>query len=132
MGQQVGPGRSEAVEDKLRSGWGVQHNNKEDMFTDNYNHYRKHENEESNVGSFHSNDHYDGPNHCSTSELYHLPEDFQPYTNGGYQLRETVSDDDHKQNQVWLTGKTKKYLSAVVTEMLYTSAPLVTAKHIVS
>ncbi|XP_072258504.1 centrosomal protein of 152 kDa isoform X2 [Pyxicephalus adspersus] len=101
MGQQNGPPRSEALGDNIHSGWGAQHHNNEDMFTEQYNNYRKKENEESFVGSFHSDDRYDGPDRCSTSELYHLPEDFQPYTNGGCQLGENFSDGSRKQNQIF-------------------------------
>ncbi|CAI9602301.1 unnamed protein product, partial [Staurois parvus] len=36
MGQQIGPLRSEAGGDKIRSGWGAQHSDNEDMFTDKY------------------------------------------------------------------------------------------------
>lgn len=99
MEQQIGPLRSEAG-DEIRSGWAAQHGDNEAIFTDKYNNYRKPITEESNVGSFHSDDHYDGPDH-STGELYHLPADFQPYTNGGYQLSENFSDASHKQNQMY-------------------------------
>ncbi|KAM5171085.1 centrosomal protein of 152 kDa [Mantella aurantiaca] len=101
MGQQMAPLRSEAAGDRLHGGWGAQHSNNEDIFTDKYSHYRKHDNDESNVGSFHSDDHYDEPEHCTTGELYHLPEDFQPYTSDGYQLNENFPDDHQKQNQMF-------------------------------
>ncbi|XP_018418404.1 PREDICTED: centrosomal protein of 152 kDa [Nanorana parkeri] len=66
---------------------------------------QKYGNEESNVGSFHSDDHYDGPDHSSTGDLYHLPEDFQPYTNGGCQLSENLLNGNNKENQVFTASE---------------------------
>ncbi|XP_040198583.1 centrosomal protein of 152 kDa isoform X2 [Rana temporaria] len=100
MEQQMGPLRSEAGGDEMRNGWAAQHGDDEEIFTDKYNNYRKPITEESNVGSFHSDDHYDGPDH-STGDLYHLPADFQPYTNGGYQITENFAEASHKQNQMY-------------------------------
>ncbi|XP_068131524.1 centrosomal protein of 152 kDa isoform X2 [Hyperolius riggenbachi] len=101
MGQQTRPLRNESVEDKIHNGWGAPNGSKEEMFTDEHNHHGDPTNEESNVGSFHGDDHFGVPDRCSTSELYHLPEDFQPYTNGGHQLGENLLEAGHKQIQMF-------------------------------
>ncbi|XP_075714141.1 centrosomal protein of 152 kDa [Rhinoderma darwinii] len=90
MALQSGPSRSQEVEDKMPDGWGAL--NRDTEFHNKYNYPTESANDESNVGTFHSDNHYDGSDHCSTSELYHLPKDFQPYTNSGHQTGECHPD----------------------------------------
>ncbi|NP_001087086.1 centrosomal protein of 152 kDa [Xenopus laevis] len=75
--------RNQAGRDKMSNGWDVLHANEDDpMFNGKYRYSKDHAyNSESNGQAFHGGDHYDAPGHCSSSELYHLPDDFQPYTN---------------------------------------------------
>ncbi|KAM4749002.1 centrosomal protein of 152 kDa [Rhinophrynus dorsalis] len=78
--------RNQTGGDKMTNGWDTLHTNEdESMFDGKYSYNKEHATEESNGGAFHNGDHYDAPDHCSNSELYHLPEDFQPYTNGHQQ-----------------------------------------------
>ncbi|XP_056428241.1 centrosomal protein of 152 kDa isoform X2 [Hyla sarda] len=88
MGLQNGPSRSQEVEGTMSNGWGALNRDKENIFHNKHSYPKEPTNDESNVGPFHSDSHYDGPERCSTSELYHLPEDFQPYSNNGHQMGE--------------------------------------------
>ncbi|XP_044135559.1 centrosomal protein of 152 kDa [Bufo gargarizans] len=102
MGLQNGPPRNQEVEEEIPNGWGALNRGKgENHFHNKYSYPKEPANNDSNVGSFHSDGHYDGPDHCSTSELYHLPEDFQPYTNNGHQMGEGFSEDKHEQFQMF-------------------------------
>ncbi|XP_075132301.1 centrosomal protein of 152 kDa [Leptodactylus fuscus] len=102
MGVQNGLPRSQEVEERVANGWGTLNRDKEEnIFHKKYSYPKEAANDESNVGSFHSDSHYDGPDHCSTSELYHLPEDFQPYTNSGHQMGEGFQEPKHEQFQIF-------------------------------
>ncbi|XP_063782115.1 centrosomal protein of 152 kDa isoform X2 [Pseudophryne corroboree] len=90
MGQQSVPPRSQGVGDKMSNGWGpLNGDNEENIFNNKYNCPKEHANDESNVGTFHTESQYEELDHCSTSELYHLPEDFKPYTNGGRNMADS-------------------------------------------
>ncbi|KAE8617805.1 hypothetical protein XENTR_v10009201 [Xenopus tropicalis] len=80
--------RNQMGGDKMSNGWNVLHaDNKDNMFNGKYRYSKDHAyNNESNGEAFHRGDHYDVPGHCSSSELYHLPDDFQPYTNSHQQV----------------------------------------------
>lgn len=101
MGLQNGPPRSQEVEEEMPNGWGgLNRGEEENLFQNKYSYSKEPANEESNVETFHSDSHYGGPDHCSTSELYHLPEDFQPYTNGGHPMGEDFPEAKREQFQV--------------------------------
>ncbi|KAM4035832.1 centrosomal protein of 152 kDa [Anomaloglossus baeobatrachus] len=102
VGLQSGPPRSQDVEEIMSSGWRALGRGKDETVTPkNYIYTKESADDESNVGTFHSDNHYDGPDHCSTSELYHLPEDFQPYTNNAHQVDEGLPQDKHEQFQMF-------------------------------
>ncbi|XP_066448715.1 centrosomal protein of 152 kDa isoform X2 [Eleutherodactylus coqui] len=102
MGLQNGPPRSQEVEETMPNGWGALNRDKEGkLFHNQYSYPKEPANEESDVGTFHSDSHYDGPDRCSTSELYHLPEDFQPYTNSGHQRGEGFPEAQREQFQMF-------------------------------
>ncbi|KAM4675940.1 centrosomal protein of 152 kDa [Discoglossus pictus] len=63
--------------ENISNGWDSHHNNDEESM---YNYPKEHHDNESNGNAFHNEDHYEVPP-CSNSELFHLPEDFQPYSN---------------------------------------------------
>ncbi|KAM9311882.1 centrosomal protein of 152 kDa [Gastrophryne carolinensis] len=94
IGHQRGP-----VGNQIHNGWGGHNAKEEDMFPEQYDHHREPANEESNVGSFHGVDHYEEPDQCSTSDLYHLPEDFQPYTKTGHQPSQNFLENNREQIQ---------------------------------
>ncbi|XP_018110908.1 centrosomal protein of 152 kDa-like isoform X2 [Xenopus laevis] len=80
--------RNQMPTDQMSNGWNSLHANEDDnMFDGKYSYSKDHVyNNESNGEAFHRVDHYDARGNCSSSELYHLPDDFQPYTNREQQL----------------------------------------------
>ncbi|XP_075431759.1 centrosomal protein of 152 kDa isoform X2 [Ascaphus truei] len=79
--------RTQGGGDEMSNGWGTLHSNEEEnMFDGKYSYPKEQAHHESNGEAFHNGEGYDAPGHCSSSELYHLPEDFQPYTNGHQQI----------------------------------------------
>ncbi|XP_075064077.1 centrosomal protein of 152 kDa isoform X2 [Mixophyes fleayi] len=120
VGQQSGPPRNQGVADKMSNGWGPLNGDKEEnIFNNKYNYHKEHTNEESNVGTFHSDSHYDEPDHCSTSELYHLPEDFKPYSNGGRQLAESFPDAEHDKFQIFIAPEGNGHQPAETLQIKY-------------
>ncbi|XP_077119827.1 centrosomal protein of 152 kDa isoform X1 [Ranitomeya variabilis] len=102
MGLQNGSPRSQDVDEIKPTGWGALGRDKDEtLLPNNYIYPKESANEESNLGTFHSDNHYDGPDHCSTSELYHLPEDFQPYTNSAHPMDEGFPEDKHEKFQIF-------------------------------
>ncbi|XP_073509173.1 centrosomal protein of 152 kDa [Phyllobates terribilis] len=98
VGLQNGPPRSQDVEEIMPTGWGALGRDKDEtILPNNYIYPKESANEESNLVTFHNGNHYEGPDHCSTSELYHLPEDFQPYTKSAHQMDEGFPEDKHEQ-----------------------------------
>ncbi|CAH2274016.1 centrosomal of 152 kDa isoform X2 [Pelobates cultripes] len=78
--------RNNMVAEKMSNGWPALHSDDErNVFHAKYNYPEMHANDESNVEDFHDNNHYDAGDPCSNSDLYHLPEDFQPYTKSHHQ-----------------------------------------------
>ncbi|KAG8440507.1 hypothetical protein GDO86_006310 [Hymenochirus boettgeri] len=73
--------------EKMPNGWNAQHaDKKEEMINSKYPYQTELAfYNESNGEGFYTGGNYDGPGRCSSSELYHLPDDFQPYTNGHQQ-----------------------------------------------
>ncbi|KAM8974640.1 centrosomal protein of 152 kDa [Pelodytes ibericus] len=104
VGKQDHP-RNQAVGEKLSNGWStVPSDNEENMYGVNYIYAEEHGTNESNAEEFHHDNHYDAPGPCSNSDLYHLPEDFQPYTNG-HQQTDSFPDSKREHFQRFLTSE---------------------------
>ncbi|KAG8575642.1 hypothetical protein GDO81_009625 [Engystomops pustulosus] len=120
MGLQGGAPRSQEVPENMTKGWGAPNRDKEEnLFQNKFIYPKEAANDESNVGSYHSDHHYDGADHCSTSELYHLPEDFQPYTNNGHQMGEGFPDTKHEQFQKFPASDENGHQTSETTQLKY-------------
>uniref|UniRef100_A0A8C5Q5I4 Centrosomal protein 152 n=1 Tax=Leptobrachium leishanense TaxID=445787 RepID=A0A8C5Q5I4_9ANUR len=99
-------GRNLAAGETMSNGCHAVHRDDErDTLYVNYNYPKVHSNDQSNVEDFHNDIQYDAPDPCSNSDLYHLPEDFQPYTNGHHQGEGfQASDKEHFQRFVTSEG----------------------------
>ncbi|XP_072004356.1 centrosomal protein of 152 kDa isoform X3 [Engystomops pustulosus] len=120
MGLQGGAPRGQEVPENMTKGWGAPNRDKEEnLFQNKFIYPKEAANDESNVGSYHSDHHYDGADHCSTSELYHLPEDFQPYTNNGHQMGEGFPDTKHEQFQKFPASDENGHQTSETTQLKY-------------
>ncbi|XP_073424558.1 centrosomal protein of 152 kDa [Dendrobates tinctorius] len=120
MGLQNGPPRSQDVEEIKPTGWGALGRDKDKtLLPNNYMYPKESANEESNIGTFHSDNHYDGPDHCSTSELYHLPEDFQPYTNSAHRMNEGFPEDKHDKFQIFPAAEANGHHTSESIQLKY-------------
>ncbi|XP_069839258.1 centrosomal protein of 152 kDa isoform X2 [Dendropsophus ebraccatus] len=134
MGLQNGPPRSQEVEGTMPNGWGALSREKEENpFHNKHSYSKEPANDESNMGSFHSNSHYDGPDHCSTSELYHLPEDFQPFSKNGHQMGEGFPEAKREQFQMFPASEGNSHQTSETIQLKYNPYQLnVTRKDVTS
>lgn len=118
VGLQNGAPRSQEV-DELPNGWGGLKGKEENLFHNKYSYSKEPANDESNVETFHSDNHFSGPDHCSTSELYHLPEDFQPYTNSGHAMAEDFPEAKREQFQIFPTSEGNGHQTSETIQLKY-------------
>ncbi|XP_053321483.1 centrosomal protein of 152 kDa [Spea bombifrons] len=89
--------------DQIPNGWHT-HNDDDDeetMYGEKYNYSKGCANDQSAGEDCHTENRFDAPDPCSNSDLYHLPEDFKPYTNG--QQGESFPDHNKEAFQRFVT-----------------------------